>query len=818
VGTKVKDQNWLKQVRFPTCQTQVNNPYSQFGKDMARTTTILLVAILSVCTRTLSLLNRFPVRGVSRTLNQRVVVVQRYPLELGCTMMKHIYAESAPVVDLELNDFEDILDAVYTFKKLFDDVDISIKFVVPSEEPWPTKLHGLRLGKRLEKLFTTKEFFDKHQDKVDALKSLGMDATMSSLVDDWDMIKYALRQYKTVFGDIRVPSKFVVPDTNDWPRVTRGLKLGVRVAAIRSAGRYVKDHPERKAELEALGFEWRLREQNIKEGEKGTEQFEQIMEALHIYKSQVDADLHVPVTFVVPSEANWPHHLQGFPLGRWVNSIRDKDSIVAGFPEREERLSEIGFVWEGTGRTLYSKKRFDTVYSALVTYKNLYGNLLVPQIFVVPSSEPWPQITWGLKLGARVNAIRSQGTLLADAPDRRELLDQLGFTWELPSSVKRAKKKLENELKALSDGTSAPKVGKDHGRTGPKPTPYNLDVNSGLTFGGFSGTSLTSTSSAGFGSSSSSGSGVMGSSSSGLVGGSSSWPSDEDYDPDDQRMGQQNRQNNLNFKLPGKLSGERRSLMNFDPSRMFEPSAYREVAAEALGMYMRDREYSSDPDVRQWSHFEGHLNPERFHKTISRNIPTEDIKWMKKVGYRILEFGRFSWDDFANALTIYHNHFGNSDVPHDFVVDEEKLQQNIGFTEQLEDFALGEAVQGVRIGDIDGLEDAARRKFLDSLDFDWGDKKKYQRFRFPAMLLGLKVFKHLHGIPLPQHDFVVPDEPQWPYWMVGMPLGEWAAIARVQQKMIEEHYKERMDMLNALEFIWWVPPGPISPKWHRPVR
>ena len=57
-----------------------------------------------------------------------------------------------------------------------------------------------------------------------------------------------------------MPSKFVVPDDDTWPRLSRNVKLGVRIAAIRSAGRYVKDHPERKAELDNMGFEWRLRD------------------------------------------------------------------------------------------------------------------------------------------------------------------------------------------------------------------------------------------------------------------------------------------------------------------------------------------------------------------------------------------------------------------------------------------------------------------------------------------------------------------------------------------------------------------------------
>ena len=737
--------------------------------------------------------------------------------------MEHIYPQStkSAEADLGLGDFELILDAVYTFQKVHGDLNIPIKFVVPPEEPWSPKLHGMRVGKRLEKLFSSNEFCSssQHQDKFEALKSLGIEPSMSSLVDDWDMIKIALMHYKTTFDNVRVPSKFVVPDTDDWPRVTRGLKLGVRVAAIRSAGRYVKDHPVRKAELEALGFEWRLRElpppSGGQESDKSKELFEQIIDALQIYKANVDFDLHVPVTFIVPEASDggssvWPESLRGFPLGRWVSNLRDKDSIVDGFPDREERLSDLGFVWEGSGRALFSKRRFDMVYSALTTYKNLHGDLFVPQAFTVPKSEPWPQSTWGLKLGARVNAIRSQGTLVANAPDRRERLDQLGFIWELPSHVKREKKRKELEEFGIksslleSDGfgqsmagggrsghPGGADFGRDYNKPGPKPNAYNLPP-----FGGLEGARVGDT----------------------WVMGTKGWSLDESGAPINFDAQPPLSSSAHSTSHPGQLSGERRSLMNFDPARMFEPSAYREVASEALGIYMRDREYSADPIVRQWSHFEGHLNPERFHRTISRTIPPDDIKWMKKVSYRIMEFGRFSWDTFADALSVYSKHYGNASVPQEFVVDEEKIRLGVGFTEDMEDLALGEAVMSVRIGDIDGLEDPIRRKFLDSVKFDWGDKSKYLRFRFPPMLLGLKVFKHLFGFPLPQHDFVVPDEPQWPYWMVNMPLGEWAAIARAQQKMIQVEYPDRVDMLNALEFLWWIPPGPIPAKWFRPLR
>lgn len=86
------------------------------------------------------------------------------------------------------------------------------------------------------------------------------------------------------------------------------------------------------------------------------------------------------------------------------------------------------------------------------------------------------------------------------------------------------------------------------------------------------------------------------------------------------------------------------------------------------------------------------------------------------------------------------------------------------------------------------------------------------------MLLGLKLYKHLYGFPLPQYDFIVPDEPQWPYWMVNMPLGQWSTIARIQQQLISDTYPDRKDMLNALEFLWWIPPSSLVPlKYFEPL-
>ena len=46
-----------------------------------------------------------------------------------------------------------------------------------------------------------------------------------------------------------------------------------------------------------------------------------------------------------------------------------------------------------------------------------------------------------------------------------------------------------------------------------------------------------------------------------------------------------------------------------------------------------------------------------------------DIKQMKKLGYRVLEFGRFHWEDVKDALETYKAHHGNLNIPYEYVID-----------------------------------------------------------------------------------------------------------------------------------------------------
>jgi hypothetical protein len=222
------------------------------------------------------------------------------------------------------------------------------------------------------------------------------------------------------------------------------MKLGQRVAAIRSTGKFVQNNETRRKILEDMGFLWRLR---AAETTTVDVSFDQIYLALVTFKklSPTQKTLSIPPNFVVPDCDPWPESTRGLPLGKNLSNIRSK-SFLKNNPGAKEKLNALDFEFDG--KAAANDTRFQNVYDALVTYNNIYGDLLVPQPFVVPEkSDEWPENTWGLRLGARVNAIRSQGTFVHTNPDRRQQLDNLGFVWSPPPSAsgrKRGRRKKED--------------------------------------------------------------------------------------------------------------------------------------------------------------------------------------------------------------------------------------------------------------------------------------------------------------------------------------------------------------------------------------
>jgi len=125
---------------------------------------------------------------------------------------------------------------------------------VPSEAPWPEEAWGMKLGYRVNQIRDKEIYVKDHLERRVELDALGF--VWDDLERRWEEVRAALRAYREVHGDLEVTRAFVVPSEALWPEEAWGMKLGGRVNNIRASEQFVKDHPERRAELDALGFRW----------------------------------------------------------------------------------------------------------------------------------------------------------------------------------------------------------------------------------------------------------------------------------------------------------------------------------------------------------------------------------------------------------------------------------------------------------------------------------------------------------------------------------------------------------------------------------
>ena len=147
-----------------------------------------------------------------------------------------------------------LLAGLDAYGEQFGHVRVPYKFVVPDADGWPEEARGLALGLQVSGLRQQKKRGTLPQDDVAQLEALSF---VWNLYDwKWQCVLQSLQAYQELHGDLQVTRAFVVPSEAPWPEEAWGMKLGYRVRDIRSRGDFVKHHPERRAELDALGFRW----------------------------------------------------------------------------------------------------------------------------------------------------------------------------------------------------------------------------------------------------------------------------------------------------------------------------------------------------------------------------------------------------------------------------------------------------------------------------------------------------------------------------------------------------------------------------------
>ena len=233
-----------------------------------------------------------------------------------------------------------------------------------------------------------------HPDRVSELNELGF--VWERLQPEWNIVLEALIIYSNIYGNVLVPSAFIVPhNDNAWPKATWGIRLGNCVHRIRLRHDFVKNHPDRLQQLDGLDFVWDNSEHAFQLFFRGLSYFSKIHQSYHA--SGRRKALRVPSTYIVPSDdeayrAGWPEDLWNYPLGERCAAVRHKLVYVKNHPERRQALESIGFIFSPNSTLGW----LEVVHAAAI-YSNLHGRELnVPQKFVVPAP---PKLTWSANIG-----------------------------------------------------------------------------------------------------------------------------------------------------------------------------------------------------------------------------------------------------------------------------------------------------------------------------------------------------------------------------------------------------------------------------------
>lgn len=676
--------------------------------------------------------------------------------------------------------------------------------------------------------------------------------------EEWDAVVAAFQMYKAAYGDLKIPIRFVVPDMPPWPKSAWGLELGQLVDDIRSMGKFIETNDSavnstRRQLLDRLGFAWSV----LSEGANGAGaedqpiQIDQIIAAVQAYQQNFDS-VDVPFNFVIPDTEEWPEHTRGLPLGHKLQSIKqmknvfvrekfaalgvkfaemvdDESKQVAREPDSRHEDLESHTVPDITtleadalrlGETASANDiRFQKVYVALATYKKLFGDLLVPQPFVVPKgSSEWPEETWGLRLGARVNAIRSQGTFVNNNPARKDLLDAVGFVWSPPKERRRGRKPrtqsddlefLEMQLdSSLSDdenratGDSASNILDDDG----SPDSLFGDI---FDFGRDFDLPATERSSPRWNLDSARLPPMAAKAAEQDTG-----SKEEDYNPPRTLAESLSEATERALDVgiivgvtPNKrvIKGKRDKSIpwfndDFGDDFVFEDvvealMSYKTIHGEFLSLVNSDFVVPARKEVT------GFLDDDSMNML--------DIDASSRAAAAIANFDEKGQNDrndnfIATEIKRLRQAIDQPDESErEFRTTMTMEESTDQWAEHLAGMALGNIVKRIRDGSLEVKHLPERKAQLDAIGFDWGDPKFFIDVPFEKSMCAMYAYYLVRGDMFVHEDFIMPDEDPWPHALAGYELGKAVKRIRELQNFFEAYHPEKVGLLRMIDFVWF---------------
>eukprot|EP00415_Alexandrium_ostenfeldii_P001033 UN1033 len=216
-------------------------------------------------------------------------------------------------------------------------------------------------------------------DRLSTLRAMGFAFSMSD--KRWEMFLTALHSFKRREGHCCVP----------WRHREGSYNLGIAVNGVRSRGYFVSGHPERREELDQLGFVWRVDDA----------QWSHFLEALWAFASREGHCL-------VPQR----HVEKGYALGRALSSMRNSGMYIHERPERARVLEAMGVTFQKRNDV-----QWRSFYEALQAFQAREGHCCVPA----------RHLEGTFRLGPAVMRVRHRGYFVKGRPDRHRVLEDMGF-------------------------------------------------------------------------------------------------------------------------------------------------------------------------------------------------------------------------------------------------------------------------------------------------------------------------------------------------------------------------------------------------------
>lgn len=229
-------------------------------------------------------------------------------------------------------------------------------FVVPEEkEVWPEEFWGFPLGEKCTAVRQKHLYVKNNPERQQMLEELGFRWSGNANLA-WLKVVHAAAIYSKLHNrTLSVPNNFVVPEAPrhflaaedwPWPEHLWGVPLGQRLKEIRVNGIYLKgkDGPQRRRQLDALGFIWNTSEHRFQVFYAALQHYAQLNKSGVYSGKGKPKKLQVPSTFTVPSgDDAWPSQLWEFDLGKKCAGVRSQKLYVKKHPDRLKKLERLGF-------------------------------------------------------------------------------------------------------------------------------------------------------------------------------------------------------------------------------------------------------------------------------------------------------------------------------------------------------------------------------------------------------------------------------------------------------------------------------------------